>query len=98
MILGLLIVLLAILNAADCYTTMRFLELGGRERFWLLRTAIEKFGVEKALLGKLMLVPLAALPLLFLPPHPRLDICMAVVDLFYVYWVVNNTLLIQRLK
>lgn len=63
MILGLLIVLLVILNAADCYTTMRFLELGGRERFWLLRTAIEKFGVEKALFGKLVLVPLAALPL-----------------------------------
>ena len=98
MILGLLIVLLVILNAADCYTTMRFLELGGRERFWLLRTAIEKFGVEKALFGKLMLVPLAALPLLFLPPHPLLDICMAVVDLFYVYWVVSNALLIQRLN
>ena len=98
MILGLLIVLLVILNAADCYTTMRFLELGGRERFWLLRTAIEKFGVEKALFGKLVLVPLAALPLLFLPPHPLLDICMAVVDLFYVYWVVNNALQIQRLN
>ena len=98
MTLGLLIVLLVVLNAADCYTTMRFLELGGRERFWLMRTAIEKFGVEKALFGKLILVPLAALPLLFLPPHPRLDICMAVVDLFYVYWVVSNALLIQRLK
>lgn len=58
MILGLLIVLLVILNAADCYTTMRFLELGGRERFWLLRTAIEKFGVEKALLGKLLIQPI----------------------------------------
>ena len=77
---------------------MRFLELGGRERFWLLRTAIEKFGVEKALLGKLVLVPLVALPFLFLPPHPMLDICMAVVDLFYAYWVVSNALLIQRLK
>lgn len=98
MILGLLIVLLIILNAADCYTTMRFLELDGRERFWLMHTAIEKFGVEKALFGKLVLVPLAALPLLFLPPHPLLDICMAVVDLFYVYWVVSNALLIQRLK
>lgn len=98
MILGLLIVLLVVLNAADCYTTMRFLELGGRERFWLMRTAIEKFGVEKALLGKLVLVPLLALPFLFLPPHPMLDICMAVVDLFYAYWVVSNALLIQRLR
>ena len=26
------------------------------------------------------------------------QICMAVVDLFYVYWVVSNALLIQRLK
>ena len=86
--------LLCVLQVADIYTTLKFLRLGGKEKFYLTRRVMEKLGPTKGLV--ILKVLGLAVVFVFLQKIPVA--LLALTCLFYVGLIWNNIALIRRLK
>lgn len=88
------LILLCVLQVADIYTTLKFLRLGGKEKFWLTRKVMEKLGPTKGLV--ILKVLGLAVALIFIQQIPV--VLLALTCLFYTGLVWNNIKLIKRLS
>lgn len=87
--------LLIATQIADVVTTAGFLRLGGEERFWISKWLLDNVGVAGFALVKVVLgLWFAAL---YLNGEMPEEIAFALLAL-YAYLLVNNVLLIQKLK
>lgn len=90
-----LAVLLVATQLADVATTAAFLRLGGEERFWVSKWIIDNVGMLGYAAAKTALgVWLAAM---YLNGEMPDEIAWGLLA-FYAYVIVNNLLLIQKLK
>jgi len=87
-----LFVVLAILQAADVYTTLRIIEAGGYERNRFMRWLMAEFGVTAALVLSKVLMLILVLTMIESLPVLLLGVMCA----FYVVIVANNLIVIKK--
>jgi len=86
-----------ILALLDIYSTQHILRQGGRERVWLARTLMARLGMEKGILVTKLLMG-GAIYLVYLVVPQGFEWSLAVAALIQAGFVVNNLLVIQKLK
>ena len=90
-----LFVSLVVLQVLDILTTLKVLELGGYEANPIMKKAMDKFGVKQALIGTKSAYCVALLGVFV---YLNAFWFWVVMNLFYVGIIVNNVIVLKRLK
>jgi len=89
-----LLILLALTQAADWYTTVKGLRLGAREANPIMRKAFDLLGVNSTLAAKSVFVFWIGYEL----AQQEQQTARVLLVLFYVGVIVNNALVLKKLK